>query len=92
MIFDMTSSKELFEQFYAAQATEGAAITALHDTLTDGVKDNDILMALTNRMTEAHNKKMAIWDQLQQHRLDACSHQAIRHRAPEAPALVLWCK
>ena len=71
MIFDMNSTKELFEHFYAAQAAEGVAINALLDTLNGGVKDNEILMALTNRMTETHNKKMDIWDQFQQHRLDA---------------------
>lgn len=71
MIFDMKSSKELFEKFQAAQAAEGAAITALHDVMKGGMKDKEILIALTDRMTEAHNKKMDIWDQLQQHRLDA---------------------
>ncbi len=70
MIFDMNSSKELFEKFQAAQAAEGAAITALHDAMKGGMKDNDILIALSDRMTEAHNKKMDIWDQLQQFRLD----------------------
>ncbi len=70
MIFDMNSSKELIEKLQAAQAIEGAAITALHDALKGGMKDDKILGALTDRMTEAHNKKMDIWDQLQQHRLD----------------------
>ena len=70
MIFDMNSSKELFEKFQAAQTAEGAAITALHDAMSGGIKDNTVLMSLTDRMTDAHNKKMDIWDQLQQHRLD----------------------
>jgi len=71
MIFDMNSSKELFEKFQAAHADEGAAITALHDAMKGGMKDKESLISLTDRMTEAHNKKMDIWDQLQQHRLDA---------------------
>jgi hydrogenase maturation factor len=70
MIFDMNSSKELIEKLQTAQAIEGAAITALHDAMKGGMKDNATLMALTDRMTEAHNKKMDIWDQLQKHRLD----------------------
>ncbi len=70
MIFDMDSSKELFEKLQAAQAAEGVAITALHNAMKGGVKDSKALGALTDCMTEAHNKKMDIWDQLQQHRLD----------------------
>ena len=70
MIFDMNSTKELFGQFSAAQSVEVTAIAALHDALRGGVKDNEILMTLTDRMTEAHQKKMGIWHQLQQHRID----------------------
>lgn len=70
MIFDMNSSMELIEKLQAAQAAEGVAITALHDALKSGIKDDDVLVALTDSMTDAHNKKMDIWDQLQQHRID----------------------
>lgn len=71
MIFDINSSKELFEKFQAAQTAEGAAITALHDAMKSGMKDKEVLISLTECMSEAHGKKMDIWDQLQQHRLDA---------------------
>ena len=70
MIFSMGLSNESFEKLQAALAAESVAITALHDALKSGLKDNKVLMALSDRMTEAHNKKMDIWDQLQQQSLD----------------------
>ena len=65
MIIDGNEAGPLLEQFKIAQDAEGAAITALHDAMKGGMKDHAILMALTDRMTETHNKKMDIWDQLQ---------------------------
>ena len=70
MVIDGNTAGPLLEQLKIAAAAEGVAITALHDAMKGGMKDKGILMALTDRMTEAHNKKMDIWDQLQQHRLD----------------------
>lgn len=70
MLIDGNSAGSLLEQFKIAQEVEGAAITALHDAMKGSMKDMEILMALTDRMTETHNKKMDIWDQLKQHRLD----------------------
>lgn len=70
MIIDGNAAGPLLEQFKVAQEAEGAAITALHDAMKGGTKDSTILMALTDRMSEAHNKKMDIWNQLQQFRLD----------------------
>lgn len=70
MILDGNTAGPLLEQFKAAQDAEGAAIKALHDALKSGLKDGAVLMALTDRMTAAHNKKMDIWDQLQPQRLD----------------------
>lgn len=65
MIIDGNEAGPLLEQFKIAQDAEGAAITALHDAMKGGMKDREILMALTDRMTETHNKKMDIWGQLQ---------------------------
>lgn len=70
MVIDGDAAGPLLEQLKIAAAAEGAAITALHDALKAGIRDDEILIALTDRMTEAHNKKMDIWDQLQQFRLD----------------------
>lgn len=70
MVIDGNAAGPLLEQFKVAQEVEGAAVTALHDALKAGIRDDEILMALTDRMTETHNKKMDIWDQLQQFRLD----------------------
>jgi hypothetical protein len=70
MVIDGKTAAPLLDQFKVAQEAEGAAITALHDAMKSGMKDREILMALTDRMTETHNLKMDIWDQLQHHRLD----------------------
>jgi hypothetical protein len=70
MIIDGNTAGHLLEQFKIAQEVEGAAITALHHALKGGMKDTGILMDLTDRMTESHNKKMALWAEIQKHRLD----------------------
>lgn len=70
MVIDGNAAGPLLEQFKAAQDAESAAITALHDAMKSGMKDNKTLMALTECMNETHNKKMDIWDELQQFRLD----------------------
>lgn len=70
MVIDGNAAGPLLEQFKVAQEVEGTAVTALHDALKAGIRDDETLMALTDRMTETHNKKMDIWDQLQQFRLD----------------------
>ncbi len=70
MVIDGNAAGPLLEQFKVAQDVEGAAITALHDALKSGMKDKEALMALTDRMTETHNRKMDLWDELQQFRLD----------------------
>ena len=70
MIFDGTAAGPLLEQFKIAQNAESAAISALHDALKAGMKDNETLTLLTQRMTETHNTKMELWDQLEDFRLD----------------------
>lgn len=70
MVIDGNAAGPLLEQFKVAQEVEGAAVTALNDALKAGVRDDATLMALTDRMTETHNRKMDIWDELQQFRLD----------------------
>lgn len=70
MVIDGNAAGPLLEQFKLAQDAEGDAVTALHNALKAGIRDDVTLMALTDHMTEMHNKKMDIWDQLQQFRLD----------------------
>ena len=70
MVIDGNAAGPLLEQFKVAQEVEGAAVTALNDALKAGVRDDATLMALTDRMTETHNRKMDTWDELQQFRLD----------------------
>lgn len=70
MIIDGTTAGPLLEQFKVAQDAEGVAIANLLSAMKSGIRDDATLMALTDRMTETHNNKMDIWDQLQQHRLD----------------------
>jgi hypothetical protein len=60
----------LMEQFKEANAAEGAAITALHDYMKAGGKDNKKLMQLTNEMTAANDKKMQIYQQMKKFRID----------------------
>jgi hypothetical protein len=64
MVIDGNAAGPLLEQFKVAQDVEGAAITALHNALKAGVRDDATLIALTDRMTETHNRKMDIWDEL----------------------------
>lgn len=69
MIIDM-SSKPLLEQLIVATEIEDTAAKALLSALENGVRDSATLATLTNRMTETHNDKMDIWDQLKQAKLD----------------------
>ena len=69
MIIDM-SSKPLLAQLIVASEVEDTATKELLSALENGVRDSAKLEALTNRMTETHNKKMDIWDQLEQVKLD----------------------
>lgn len=68
-VFDLKASSALFEQFIAAQEEEGAAITVLHDAMKQNA-DMAVIMALSEAMSAAHDKKMTIWSQLQAFRLD----------------------
>lgn len=70
MVIDGNAAGPLLEHFNVAQEVEWAAVTALNDALKAGVRDDAALMALTDRMTETHNRKMDIRDELQQFRLD----------------------
>lgn len=70
MIIDGNAAGPLLEQFKAAEEAEGDAIAELHDAMKVGGADKAILTALTDHMTEAHNKKMDIWDQVEKLRLD----------------------
>jgi hypothetical protein len=65
-----TSARPLLEQFQAANEAEGIAIKELLADMQAGGNDNQKLEALTNRMTNTHDKKMDIYAQLQSVRLD----------------------
>ena len=69
MIIDM-SAKPLLEQFQAATEAEGVAIKELLAYMKGGGEDNQTIEALTNRMTNTHDKQMNIFAQLQSVRLD----------------------
>lgn len=69
MIFDSNSSSPLLADFRAAQEAEGVAIHALRVAQQSGA-DRAMLRDLTNQMTDAHDNKMRIWNQLEKHRLD----------------------
>lgn len=69
MIIDM-SSKPLLDLRIAASEAEDTATKTLLSALENGVRDSATLEALTNRMTETHNKKLDILDQLEQVKLD----------------------
>jgi hypothetical protein len=64
MIIDM-SAKPLLEQFQAVNEAEGVAINELLAYMQGGGRDNQILEALTSRMTSTHDKKMEIYAKLQ---------------------------
>lgn len=68
MVFS-SDSIPLFEEYKLARAIEGEAITALHAAMKGGLRDENALMELTQRMTDTHNKSMDIWDQLQQFKM-----------------------
>lgn len=70
MIFDMDSTKDLFEKYQAARDVEDAARKKYLAAMKSENKDMHTLGDLSTRMEDAHNKAMDIWDQLQQHRLD----------------------
>ena len=53
----------------AASADETEATRALSALLEAGA-DQEILKAATKRMSDAHNRKMDVIDQMQAHRLD----------------------
>lgn len=65
MIFDI-SAKPLLDKLIAASSAEFEATNALLVALESGVRDNTTLELLTKNMTETHNAKMTIWNQLAQ--------------------------
>ena len=68
MIFDM-SAMPLFERYKIARETEAVATKQLLAAMESGNRDMPTLEDLTQRMTDAHNKAMDIWDELQQFKL-----------------------
>ena len=69
MIID-TSSQPLLKKFQAANEAEGVAIKELLAYMQGGGRDNQTLEALTDRMTNTHDKKMDIYTKLRSVRLD----------------------
>ena len=68
MIFDM-SAMPLFERYKIARETEAVATKQLLAAMESGNRDMPTLEGLTQRMVDAHNKAMDIWDELQQFKL-----------------------
>jgi len=68
MIFDM-SAVHLFEKYKIAREAEAVATKQLLAAMESCNRDMPSLEDLTQRMTDAHNKAMDIWDQLQQFKL-----------------------
>ena len=68
-VLDSNKSGSLLEQFKAAQDAEGRAIRAVRTAQEIGA-DSATLIGLINQMTEIHNKKMSIWNQLEKQQLD----------------------
>ena len=68
MIFDM-SAMPLFERYKIARETEAVATKQLLAAMESGNRNMPTLEDLTQRMTDAHNKAMDIWDELQQFKL-----------------------
>ena len=68
MIFDL-SAMPLFERYKIARETEAVATKQLLAAMESGNRDMPTLEGLTQRMVDAHNKAMDIWDELQQFKL-----------------------
>lgn len=68
-VFDSNTSGPLLEQFKAAQDAEDRAIRTVRTAQEMGT-DSATLIDLINQMTEIHNKKMSIWNQLEEQKLD----------------------
>ena len=64
MAIYQNEARELLRKFSAAQEVEAVTIKKLHDAVQGRMQDST-LMILSDSMTKAHNKKMAIWDELQ---------------------------
>lgn len=60
----------LMEQFGAANDAEGVAIKVLLAYMQGGGNDQQKLMELTNNMTATHDRKMQIYQEMQQFRID----------------------
>jgi len=54
----------LVMEYQAAREVEAKATQTLLSAMKNGIQDTD---ELTQKMTDAHNKAMDIWDRLQQH-------------------------
>ena len=70
MIFDKNTAASLIEQLKLANEHEGVAILALQAEMQKEIKDQNTIMLLTEKMSESHNKKMALWSELEKLRID----------------------
>ena len=61
----------LLEEFNVANEIEANAVKELRDYMQAGGKDEAILIELTNKMEETHNKKMELYQQVQKFKLDS---------------------
>jgi len=70
MIFN-ENAMPLMMKYQAAREVETIATQALISAMESNIRDVPVLDALTQEMTDGHNKAMDIWNELQQYRLGA---------------------
>jgi hypothetical protein len=64
------SAVPLLEKFQAASEVEAAAAREMLDYMQGGSGDRQVILALSEKMTRAHEAKMAIYKELQGLRID----------------------
>ena len=69
MILD-SSSLPLVEKLKQTSNEESEAIKALHNYMASGGKDSSTLELLTEKMEEAHGRKMKLYYKLQEQRIE----------------------
>ena len=70
MVIIDSQAHDLIEQYQAARSEESSSIMALYAYLQTSSRDPSTTRKLRQRMEDAHNRSMAVWDQLQPFRLD----------------------
>ena len=69
MVLDISASP-ILERYKVAKAAENTAVIALHGALASGVREEQVLLALTKTMERTHDESMGIYAELNAVRLD----------------------